>query len=110
MPRRLIRPAWAIAMTSANISSICSAGRTSTRTRAIASPALAKPCRAPGATSTTSPGARLDRPAPEPEAHAACDDLEALGSDRVDVRDGTAPPAAGELEGKELAPVVAAVS
>ena len=51
-----MRPACAIATTSASISSIASAGRTSTRTRASSSPALAKPCTTPGATSTTSPG------------------------------------------------------
>ena len=55
-PRRVMRPACASATTSANICSIASAGRTSTRSRASSSPALAKECMTPGATSMTSPG------------------------------------------------------
>ena len=103
-PRRVIRPASAIATTSANISSILSAGRTSTRSRASSSPALAKACMTPGATSTTSPGPAMDRAQPDAEAHPAGDDLEALGLDRVDVRDRDgAAGAQREVEREELA-------
>ena len=59
MPRLVIRPARAIAMTSANIRSIASAGRTSTLSVASSSPSLANECRVPGSTSTTSPGSAI---------------------------------------------------
>jgi hypothetical protein len=55
-PRFVMRPARAMAMTSANMSFIARAGRTSTRRRASSSPALAKECMTPGGTSMTSPG------------------------------------------------------
>ena len=84
--------------------SIASAGRTSTRIRASPSPALAKPCATPGGASTTSPGPRDERAQPEPEAHRARDDLEALGLDRMHVRDrDLAAGAQREVEREQLA-------
>ena len=56
MPRVFMRPASASAMTSANISSIARAGRTSTRSRASPAPALANEWATPGSTRSTSPG------------------------------------------------------
>ena len=56
MPRVFMRPASASAMTSANISSIARAGRTSTRSRASSGPALANEWATPGSTRSTSPG------------------------------------------------------
>ncbi len=49
-------------------------------------------------------GARVDDAQAEAEAHAPLEDLEALGLDRVDVRDGhRAAGAQGEVEGEQLA-------
>ena len=75
------------AITSANISSIASAGRTSTRRRASSSPALAKECATPGSTSTTSPGPASTVRRPTRNRIRPSDDLEALGLDRVHVGD-----------------------
>ena len=70
----------------------------------LSSPALANECTTPGATSTTSPGPATWRAQADAEAHAPVDDLEALGLDRVHVRDRDR--AAGpqrEVEGEQLA-------
>ena len=57
IPQVVMRPASASAMTSANISSIARAGRTSTpRLAPRRGPALAKEWATPGSTRTTSPG------------------------------------------------------
>src|SRR5215211_2504837 len=64
IPLGRMRPAVAIAITSASMSSIASAGRTSTRTRASSGPAFANECMTPGATSTTSPGSATRRRSP----------------------------------------------
>ena len=97
-------PACAIATTSANISSIASAGRTSTRSRASSAPALAKLCATPGATSTTSPGPAMRVRRPIRNRIRPASDLEALGLDRVDVRDRHgAAGAQREVEGEQRA-------
>ena len=74
------------------------------RTRASSSPALAKPCTTPGATSTTSPGSATTVRRPTRKRIRPVDDLEALGLDRVDVRDRhRAAGAQPELEAQQLA-------
>ena len=86
MPRGLMRPASASAMTSANISSIARAGRTSTRSRASSAPALANEWATPGLDEEHVARAGDDRAQPDPEAHLAGDDLEALALVGVHVR------------------------
>ena len=78
-------------------------GRTSTRIRASPSPALAKPCATPGGASTTSPGRRR-RSAGRAGSARAGDDLEALGLDRVHVRDRTLPPGASAKSNASSSP------
>jgi hypothetical protein len=64
MPPSIVRPCSASATAVSNIRSICNAGRTSTRTSASVSPPLAKSCRTPAATTTTSPGPAVIRSRP----------------------------------------------
>ena len=65
-----MRPAWAIATTSVNISCSASAGVTSICMRASLGPALANEWATPGGTSITSPGSATTVRQAEPEAHA----------------------------------------
>ena len=104
-PRRFIRPAWASATTSANMSSIASAGVTSICIRASPVARVGEGVRDAGRRPRRRrPGSRDERAQPEPEAHAAARDLEALGLDRVDVRDrDLAALAQREVEREPLA-------
>ena len=105
MPRRFVRPACAMAMTSANMSSFASAGLTSTRRRASLVAGVGERVRDAGRDLDDVAGAG-DHVWGWPTLKRLCalGDLEALGLDRMDVRDRhRAAGAQGEIEGEQLA-------
>ena len=97
MPVDVTLPSCASSVTVVNRSSMSSAGTTSTRARAVPSPALANLCTRPAGTTTDSPASATIVRMPEAELHRALEHVEALLLLRVHVRTGDVA-VGGQLE------------